>query len=117
MERFVIIPNGVDTDHFAPPADKQSLRIQLGLPPEARIVGLVAYFKPVKNLPLFVEVASRLLQTRSDLHFVLVGDGQSVSILQSIRARQLTKHFTLPGACADRAVASGVRYLAAYLAL
>ncbi|BCW97015.1 MAG: glycosyltransferase [Fimbriimonadales bacterium] len=102
VERFVIIPNGVDTDHFAPPADKQSLRIQLGLPPEARIVGLVAYFKPVKNLPLFVEVASRLLQTRSNLHFVLVGDGpERESILQSIRARQLTKHFTLPGACAD----------------
>jgi len=102
QERFVIIPNGVDTDHFAPAEDKQMLRTTLGLPPDACIVGLVAYFKPVKNLPLFVEVASRLVQSQNGFHFVLVGDGsERERIEQEIRARRLEAHFTLPGACND----------------
>jgi glycosyltransferase involved in cell wall biosynthesis len=101
-ERFVIIPNGVDTDHFTPAEDKQALRAALGLPVSACIVGLVAYFKPVKNLPLFVEVASRLVQSQNDFHFVLVGDGpERERVEQEIRARRLEAHFTLPGACND----------------
>jgi glycosyltransferase involved in cell wall biosynthesis len=102
QERFVIIPNGVDTDHFKPAEDKCALRADLGLPINACIVGLVAYFKPVKNLPLFVEVAGRLVQSQNDFHFVLVGDGpERERVLQAIAARRLEARFTLPGACDD----------------
>lgn len=101
-ERFVIIPNGVDTDHFTPVEDKPALRATLGLPRDACIVGLVAYFKPVKNLPLFVEVAGRLAPMQENCHFVLVGDGpERERVLQAIAARRLEARFTLPGACDD----------------
>ncbi len=101
-ERFVIIPNGVDTNYYIPVSDKVSLRRQLGLPVNACIIGLVAYFKPVKNLPLFVEVASRLAGRFEHLHFVLVGDGsEKEKVVQAIRQRHLESLFTLPGACDD----------------
>lgn len=101
-EKFVVIPNGVDTDYFCPPPNRQVVRQQLGLPEKGCIIGLVAYFKPVKNLSLFVDVASRVIARHPDVHFTLVGDGPERPLLvQDIMQRGLTQHFTLPGVCED----------------
>jgi len=100
FERFTIIPNGIDIHTFVPTSDKASLKRQLHLPEGKPIVGLVAYFKEVKNLPLFVEVAERLVQQGIDAHFVLVGDGpERPRIEQLIAQKGLDPHFTLPGLC------------------
>lgn len=100
--KFVLIPNGVDTDHFAPIADQPAHRQRMGLPPHAPIVGLVAYFKPVKNLPLFVEVAARIATVLPETHFVLVGDGEERPVVENlIRERRLESRFCLPGAVSD----------------
>lgn len=103
-ERFRLIPNGIDTERFVPVADKRAHRKTLGLPPDACIVGLVAYFKPVKNLPLFVEVANRVAINRKETHFVLVGDGSERPMIeQQIRAFSISERFTLPGLAEDPA--------------
>lgn len=100
LEQFVIIPNGIDTAYFVPTPDKATLRKQLCLPVEKTIVGLVAYFKEVKNLPLFVEVAEQLIRQGANTHFVLVGDGpERPKIEQLIDSKKLGTHFTLPGLC------------------
>jgi glycosyltransferase involved in cell wall biosynthesis len=100
LERFAIIPNGIDIHAFVPTSDKVSLKRQLHLPEDKPVVGLVAYFKEVKNLPLFVEVAERLVQQGIDAHFVLVGDGpERPRIEQLITQKGLDSRFTLPGLC------------------
>lgn len=97
-ERFVIIPNGIDTERFAPVANRETHRRALGLPPHAYIVGLVAYFKPVKNLPLFVEVADQVASVVDNAYFVLVGDGsERIHIERMIHERGLSERFHLPG--------------------
>ncbi len=102
--RFWVIPNGVDTEHFVPVPNKRFHRQQLGLPTDVTIVGLVAYFKPVKNLPLFVEVAHRVASVLPQTHFVLVGDGTERSLIeQKIHEKGLVNHFTLPGVVNDPA--------------
>lgn len=99
-ERFVIIPNGIDTTYFIPALDKTAAKKQQNLPVEKPIVGLVAYFKDVKNLPLFVQVAKQLIQQGMNAHFVLVGDGpERPNIERLIDNYGLTDSFTLPGLC------------------
>lgn len=96
--KFVIIPNGIDMQRFSPIEDKSALRSAHGIPSHVPVAGLVAHLKAVKNLPLFVEVAHRVLQTGTEAHFIVVGDGpESASLRAEIENRGLSSHFTLPG--------------------
>lgn len=96
--KFVIIPNGIDMQRFRPVENKAALRAAHGIPPDLPVVGLVAHLKAVKNLPLFVETASRVLQARTNAHFIVVGDGpESGALKTEIENRGLGAYFTLPG--------------------
>lgn len=98
-DKLCIIPNGIDTNHFVPPASgKNALRTSLGIPTEASVVGKIAYFKPVKNLSRFVSVAHKVKQQLPDAFFVLGGDGSERSNVESlIDAFGLRAAFLLPG--------------------
>lgn len=75
-DRFLFIPNGFDLGSFAPDAAARvSVRDELGLPPDAPLVGLIARDDPQKNHLGFVEAASRVRQNMPQVHFVLVGTG------------------------------------------
>lgn len=74
--RMTVIRNCVDTDRYCVPTvdQKKSLRIQLGLPVDRKIVAFVGRLDRPKD----VETAIRgVLECRSDLaaQFVIVGDG------------------------------------------
>lgn len=103
-EKFQIIPNGINLSRFHPAEDRLQARAEAGLPTDCPVVGLIAHLKPVKNLPLFVEVANRVLAAGEKAHFVIVGDGsEREPILAEIERRGLQAHFTLPGATSDPA--------------
>ncbi|MDG1275667.1 MAG: glycosyltransferase [Algoriphagus sp.] len=53
-----------------------SLKSQLGIPEEAKVIGKVAVFRSQKRLWLWVEIALEILKTCPEAHFVLVGDGE-----------------------------------------
>ena len=75
-ERIHVIPNGFDLSHFAPDATaRASLCVELGLPPDAPLVGVVARFDTQKNHLGFVQAAVLLLQQSPGAHFVLAGTG------------------------------------------
>lgn len=98
-EKIRIIPNGVDTDHFVPlESGKAVVRTALGIPPNACVVGNVAYFKPVKNLPRFVSIAQKVAMRVPNAFFVLVGDGSERAHVESlIEKLGLKSAFLLPG--------------------
>jgi len=54
----------------------RSLKSQLGIPEEAKVIGKVAVFRSQKRLLLWVEIALEILKTCPEAHFVLVGDGE-----------------------------------------
>jgi sulfur relay (sulfurtransferase) complex TusBCD TusD component (DsrE family) len=50
------------------------LRKKLGIPENAKIILAVAYADHRKGIDLFVDIADKLMQLRSDVHFVWVGN-------------------------------------------
>lgn len=77
--RLVVIPNGFDLDTFKPSNGARfAVRAELGINSDARLLGLVARFHPVKDHRNFLFAAREILLRHPDVHFVLVGEGTSV---------------------------------------
>jgi glycosyltransferase involved in cell wall biosynthesis len=86
-ERTVVIPNGFDTDRFAPdPALRTAMRAALAVGPDTLVVGMVARYHPMKNHGNFFRAAGRLAAQGRDVHVVLVGRGLDASN-QPLQAR------------------------------
>lgn len=77
-----VILNGVDTTRFAPRPHPGRLRAQLGLPPEALLVGHVARLDPVKNQPMLLDAFARVRQVVPSAVLVMVGDGPMRAALE-----------------------------------
>jgi glycosyltransferase involved in cell wall biosynthesis len=84
--RVRVIENGVDTGRFRPPADRQALREELGIPTEALVLGTIGRLEPVKNYPLALRAFARLgPETGAESPFlVLVGDGSQRVALEGL---------------------------------
>ncbi len=76
-DQLVVIPNGVALPEERATDDGSArLRKELGLAPEAEVVGLVAnYDRAVKAVHLLVEAAPDVLRERPGAKFVFVGRG------------------------------------------
>lgn len=70
--RFEIIPNGIDTDCFAPdPSGREAARTALGLASDAQVVAHVARVDPMKDHAGMLKAMERL----PDIHCLLIGTG------------------------------------------
>jgi glycosyltransferase involved in cell wall biosynthesis len=71
-----VIPNGFDTDLFAPSETARvEIRSMLGLARSAVLIGLIGRYHPVKYHAGFLRVAARLGRAHPEVHFVLAGSG------------------------------------------
>ena len=68
----VVIPHGVDTDRYAPPADRAAAFAQTGLPGRYAI-GCFGRMRAQKGSDVFVEAMCRLLPRYPDFTALLVG--------------------------------------------
>jgi glycosyltransferase involved in cell wall biosynthesis len=79
-DRTRLLPNGFDLHRFRPdPAACGRLRDRIGAPPDARVVGMVARFHPMKDHATFLAAMERLLPADPSLHVVLAGSGVAAS--------------------------------------
>ena len=75
-DRLVVIPNGFDLDTFRPdPAARSSVREELGIEPDAPLVGMIARFDPQKDHQTFVRAAARVAAVDESVRYLLCGDG------------------------------------------
>jgi glycosyltransferase involved in cell wall biosynthesis len=111
--KVALIPNAVDPERFRPlaEADREKGREALAaeLYPEAvkrpfLLVGSAGGLKPVKNYPLMLRVASRLVSERAshpgapELRFVIFGEGDERSAYERLgRDLGIDRIFSLPG--------------------
>lgn len=70
------IPNGVDLARFSPRVPAPGLRLSLGLPAGAPVVGSVGRFVAYKGYTHLLEAARLVEQAMPGVHWLLVGDGE-----------------------------------------
>lgn len=77
---------GIETD-FARHLDHHTLRHELGIGPQERVVGIVGRVAPIKNHALFIDAvrAYRRRFSATPLKFVIIGDGEAAYV-RSIKA-------------------------------
>jgi len=72
----MVIPNGFDLSRFVPDQRmRHEVRAELGLTPDAPLIGMVGRYDPIKNHTGFIQAAKRIRQQVPAAHFVLVGMG------------------------------------------
>jgi glycosyltransferase involved in cell wall biosynthesis len=89
QSRVRVIHNGADTAAFRPGGDDTAIRQELGIPPDALVVGHVARLTPWKGQRYLLEAFARLAPELSRARLLLVGapvfDGASYE--RSLKAR------------------------------
>lgn len=99
-----VIYNGLDLERLTPKeTNREKICEELGLPNDekARFITLVANLRhKVKNQPLFLKAAQKVLKKYPNAHFVLAGEGELRENLETL-ARELTieKNTHLIGRC------------------
>jgi len=95
-DKVVYIPNGVDTDRFAPQHHARA-KAAFGIDPAAPVIGTVGHLRPEKNLGLLLEAFARL--ESPDARLLVVGGGPCLAELQVTAGRFR---------CAQRVVFAGM---------
>ena len=100
-KKFVVIPNGVDMSRFRfDQSASASVREELDIPTNARIVGLVGRFDVQKNHLGFIQAAGHIHARYPDVCFVLAGkdvDSANSSLTFAIQDANVGKKIRLLG--------------------
>ncbi|MFZ5584426.1 MAG: glycosyltransferase [Thermodesulfobacteriota bacterium] len=76
--KLVVIPNGIDTERFAPdPAAGAPVRAAWGVDPDETLVGLVGRIDPMKDHANFLRAMARVRERLPGLRLVCVGGGEA----------------------------------------
>lgn len=89
-KKINVIYNGLDTERLQPKIfDRKEICELLNLPSDEKIkfITSVANLRhTVKNLPVFLRAARRVLEKHDDAHFILAGEGELQSGLEKLAA-------------------------------
>jgi glycosyltransferase involved in cell wall biosynthesis len=87
-EKFAVVPLGLELAQYAAaPRGMGTLRAAHQIPPDAPLIGIVGRIVPIKNHALFLEMASRVLQSQPDAYFLIVGDGEERPAIEALADR------------------------------
>ncbi len=102
-ERFTIIPNAIDIDHFSFTNETRTkIRNELGISEHTFVLGQVGRLYSVKNQKFSMEVLKNLLAVRPDSMLVLVGEGGDSEELQVFARQQgISDHVLFLGVRSD----------------
>jgi glycosyltransferase involved in cell wall biosynthesis/GT2 family glycosyltransferase len=103
--RFLVVPNGVDTERFAPSADARvSVRDEFGYAQDRPLIGLIARVDPQKNHRGFFDAVKLFFERGGDAEFLLAGRDVTPEHWQLPEWAQQTGHaerITLAGSRPD----------------
>jgi glycosyltransferase involved in cell wall biosynthesis len=103
-DRALLLPNGIPLDRFGLATDEEvrAARRELGLPPDALVVGNVGRLRQEKGHAILLEAAVRVVAVRPEVRFVIIGDGESRDLLcRQAVALGLGEAVTFSGARTD----------------
>lgn len=105
-EKIHIIYNGIDVDRFDTVSkDHASICKNLGVPADKtlRYITVVANLRhDVKNVPMLIRAAKRILEQQRDVHFIVAGEGElETRLKESARLSGIAENFHFIGRCDD----------------
>jgi sugar transferase (PEP-CTERM/EpsH1 system associated) len=77
------IYNGIDVDCYKP-GFNSSLRVELGIPPQSFVIGIIASLYPIKDHATLIGAFNKLRQTGTDAYLVIVGEGAERERLEAL---------------------------------
>ena len=73
-DRFLVVPNGIDTDRFSPSPEAGCwVREEFGYVPDAQVIGLIARVDPQKNHRGFFDAVRLFFERGGNAEFLLAG--------------------------------------------
>jgi len=100
-DKSCIIPNGFDTKLFSPSVkNRGSVRLELNIPEEAILIGLIGRFDPLKDHRCFLKAGAKLLSNKREVFFLLAGrevDWQNRHLKQFIEKLGISEKVFLLG--------------------
>lgn len=100
--RIHVIPNGIDPAPFRAADGRTRVRVELGIPEDARVAGILAALRPEKAHRTFLLAARFVADELPDAHFLLAGDGpERNDLAREIHALNLVGRAHLAGRRAD----------------
>jgi glycosyltransferase involved in cell wall biosynthesis len=79
-----VIHNGIDPSTYQAAVDSPRLRASLGIPEEAKIVGVVANLIPYKGHRVFLSACQEVRRRHSPAKILLIGDGPARGELEAL---------------------------------
>ena len=99
-ETVHVVANGIVAGDYQSELTPAEAKSGLGLPADARVVTIVAQFRPEKNHAMFLRVARRLVDAGSGAAFLAAGDGPMQEEMRRLASRLgLDRHIRFPGRC------------------
>jgi L-malate glycosyltransferase len=83
--RTAVIPNAIDPAEFSPVGDRASLRNQLGINPDAFVIGSIASLNAVKNHAATLQALRWLRNEGLSFEAYFFGEGKERAFLDSMR--------------------------------
>jgi glycosyltransferase involved in cell wall biosynthesis len=79
-DKTVVINNGINLNNFGNnvPQSKSEIRMSIGIPEDAFVIGHVGRFSDQKNHKYLVEIFRELAARRDDAFLLMVGDGKNM---------------------------------------
>jgi glycosyltransferase involved in cell wall biosynthesis len=74
-EKVLVIPNGRDLTRFAPGAHRDAVRKELGLDPDAPVVGVIGRLETQKGHVHLLDAWSQVIRVHPDARLLVVGEG------------------------------------------
>jgi len=105
IEHSCVVPNGIDTNLFAPDAEaRNSVRAELGLPKSALLIGVIGRYHRMKDHANFANAAEKIAAQYAEVHFLLAGrdvDSDNRTLMDLIRKLGLAGRTHLLGERTD----------------
>jgi glycosyltransferase involved in cell wall biosynthesis len=97
-EKYRVVYSGMDVEAFMSTEADPDLRAELGIPPDALVVGKIARLFEMKGHDFLIEAAPRIVAEHPNVKFLLVGDGSLREPLEKMIAdRDLQENFVFSG--------------------
>jgi glycosyltransferase involved in cell wall biosynthesis len=84
QQKISVIPTGIDLNRFSPDVDGCSIRKELNIAENTKVISMIGMIRPGKGQKFFIRAIDRIAETHSDVLFLIVGSPTEPEYLKDI---------------------------------